>query len=68
MSEATLRRAADSLLPLLVGVVIGFLGSMATFSGRVARIETTVEMQSASIKTIAEQVGQLREDIATRRR
>jgi len=35
------RRAWDSLLPLLIGMVIGLLSSYAIQSGRLATLETT---------------------------
>lgn len=44
-----LRRTIDALVPMLVGIIIGALGSYATFSGRIATIETIVANHSVAL-------------------
>lgn len=69
--EPALRRHVDTLLPLLIGTVIGFLAAFGTFSGRIAALETreandaatigevkrALADQDAYLRSIAEQVG-----------
>lgn len=48
-----LRRTIDALVPMLVGIIIGALGSYATFSGRIATIETIVANHSVAFTAVA---------------
>lgn len=52
VSEHTLRRSADTMLPFLVGIIIGVLASFAAFSGRVATLEANDRVYAAQIASL----------------
>lgn len=59
MSEANLRRSADSLLPFFAGILVGVLTSFAVFSGRLATIEAKQANDEASIVRMETGVQQI---------
>lgn len=48
---------------MLVGIIIGALGSYATFSGRIATIETIVANHSLAITTSAAKFDKMQEKL-----
>lgn len=51
MTERT-KTVVGAVIPLLTGVVVGLLTSIAMFSGRVAALETTATVHSEQLRDI----------------
>lgn len=67
MTESTLRRTSDQLIPLLIGLIIGFLSSIAMQSGRLATLEAddvTTRSAIQEIKGVQAQDHRLLEQMA----
>ncbi len=53
------RRAWDTLVPLLIGIVIGLLTGFATFSGRISSLETTVTEHGRRLDKVEPKLDQI---------
>lgn len=54
---------ADKLLPFLTGVTVGVLATLATFSGRVASLETRAGIQETAITKLQTEFEKLNDNI-----
>lgn len=63
MTPAAKTTVADKLLPFLTGVTVGVLATLATFSGRVASLETRAGIQETSITKLQAEFEKLNDNI-----
>lgn len=51
-NDVAAKSALNGILPLLTGLVIGLLASLATFAGRISALETTAATHTEALRDI----------------